>query len=94
MKALKFHPISLKKYPIFSLKEKALDNPDLGAVINAANEVAVFKFLKNECEFLEISRLVLAAAKKFKDVKISSQSELFAADGEARAWAEKEIKKK
>lgn len=94
MKALKFHPISLKKYPIFSLKEKALDNPDLGAVINAANEVAVSKFLKNECEFLEISRLVLAAAKKFKDVKISSRNELFAADGEVRAWAEKEIKKK
>jgi len=82
----------LKKYPIFSLKDQALQNPDLGVAINAANEVAVYKFLRGECGFLDISRTVLTAAKRFENEKIESKSRIFEVDAEVRAWAEKSLK--
>ena len=81
-----------KKYPIFSLKDQALQNPDLGVAINAANEVAVYKFLRGECGFLDISRTVLAAAKRFENGKIESESKIFEVDAEVRAWAERLLK--
>lgn len=91
LKSIKFHNISTKKYPIFSLKEQILDCTDLGVIINAANEVAVFKFLRNECGFLDISRTVLAATKEFKDIKITDENQLFEADNAVREWAKKII---
>lgn len=94
LKNIKFHKINLNKYPIFSLKDELLANPDLGVVINAANEVAVAEFLKNRCEFLEISRAVLKSVKKFAGLKISSVDELFEVDKEVRIWAKKEIKER
>ena len=48
---------------------KVLASPDLGVVINAANEVGVFSFLEKKCSFLDISRLILGLAKKFKSLK-------------------------
>lgn len=92
LKNIKFGEINLKKYPIFSLKDQALQNPDLGVAINAANEVAVYKFLRGECGFLDISRTVLAAAKRFENEKIESESKIFEIDSEVRAWAEKSLK--
>lgn len=91
LRALKFHKISTKKYPIFSLKDKILQNPDLGVVINAANEIAVFKFLKNECGFLDISRVVLASVKQFGEIKISSEDDLFLVDRDVRKWTQEQI---
>lgn len=92
LKNIKFHKINLKKYPIFALKEELLANPDLGVIINAANEIGVAEFLKNRCEFLEISRVVLKSVKEFKDTKVTSLDELFGIDKEVRIWAKKEIK--
>ncbi|MBE2984042.1 1-deoxy-D-xylulose-5-phosphate reductoisomerase [Campylobacter sp. RM9344] len=94
LKSIKFHNISLKKYPIFSLKEQVLDTPDIGVVINAANEVGVFAFLKNECGFLDISRIVLKAAKKFRDAKILNEDEIFKLDKEVREFAKRELNAK
>ena len=92
LKNIKFGEINLKKYPIFSLKDQALQNPDLGVAINAANEVAVYKFLRGECGFLDISRTVLAAAKRFENEKIESECKIFEVDLEVRVWAEKSLK--
>lgn len=92
LKPLKFYPINLKKYPIFSIKDELLNSPDLGVIINAVNEVAVFAFLKNECAFLDISKAVLSAFKRFRDIKISNTDELFLADVEARNFAKKLLK--
>lgn len=91
LKPLKFSRINLRKYPIFTLKEQVLQCLDLGVVINAANEIGVAKFLRNECGFLDISRVVLNAAKAFKDVQIASQNELFEVDKAVREWANLQI---
>ena len=94
LKNIKFHKISLKKYPIFSLKDEALANPDLGVVINAANEVGVFSFLEKKCSFLDISRLVLSSVKNFRDIKISNIDEIFEADKEVRNYAKRMLNAK
>lgn len=87
LKALKFHKISHKKYPIFGLKDEILANPDLGVVVNAANEVAVYAFLRSQCEFLDISKSVLSAVREFKDIKINSKDEIFLIDRVVRDYS-------
>lgn len=94
LKNIKFHKISLKKYPVFSLKDEVLANPDLGVVINAANEVGVFSFLEKKCSFLDISRLILGLAKKFKSLKISSVDEIYEVDKEVREYAKRMLNAK
>ena len=94
LKNIKFHKISPKKYPVFSLKDEVLTNPDLGVVINAANEVGVFSFLEKKCSFLDISRLILASAKKFRNLKITTQDEIFETDKEVRNYAKRMLNAK
>lgn len=88
---IKFAPIDLKKYPIFSLKDQLLENPDLGVIINGVNEVCVYEFLAGRCGFLDISKVVIKASDKFKDIKINSANELFDADSVAREFGLKEL---
>ena len=83
---IKFHSINFKKYPIFSFKNALLKNVDLGLIINAANEVLVHQFLKNECAFLDIAKGVLRAVDHFNGLKISSEQELFEFDFKVRDW--------
>ncbi len=94
LKNIKFHKISHKKYPVFSLKDEVLANPDLGVMINAANEVGVFSFLEKKCSFLDISRLILGSVKKFRNLKIRSQDEIFEADKEVRNYAKRMLNAK
>ncbi|QCD51817.1 1-deoxy-D-xylulose-5-phosphate reductoisomerase [Campylobacter sp. RM16192] len=94
LKNIKFHKINLKKYPIFSLKEQLLSNPDLGVVVNRANESCVYKFLKGECGFLDISRITLSSVKKFQDIKISNLDDVFEVDREVEIWTQKELSKR
>lgn len=89
LKALKFHTISHKKYPIFAIKDMLLSNPDLGVVVNAANEVAVYAFLERKCNFLDIQKIVLNRAKIHKNIAISSQDELFIVDNQIRKESKK-----
>ena len=42
---IEFRRIEENRYPIWQLKDEILNNLDLGVVLNAANEVAVSKFL-------------------------------------------------
>lgn len=86
LKNLEFHPINLKKYPIFSLKNALLKNPDLGVLINGANEVLVQKFLQNEIKFTEISTGIFRVLDKFGTIKISSINEIFEFDLRVREF--------
>lgn len=84
MKALKFEPINPKKYPIFTLKNALLKTPDLGVLINAANEICVQKFLLKKCKFTEITKGIFAILNKFSDIKINSINEVFELDLKVR----------
>lgn len=85
----KFEEICLKKYPIFALKDEVLNSPDLGVIINAANEIYVSKFLAGECEFLDIKRMVLKALDKFAGVNLDSLESVLEVDKKVREFVKK-----
>lgn len=85
--SLKFEPINLEKYPIFKLKDKVLKNPDIGVIINAANEIFVSKFLAKECGFLDIEKLVLKSLDKFASENLDSLESVLEVDKKVREFA-------
>ncbi|MGB7403433.1 MAG: 1-deoxy-D-xylulose-5-phosphate reductoisomerase [Arcobacter sp.] len=85
---LEFKKIEEQRYPIWGIKDEILKNPNLGVVINAANEVAVSKFLNEKIGFLDISKITLDAINHFHNVNPSSLEEIFAWDKEVRAYCE------
>lgn len=64
--ALRFENIECARYPLWGLKDTLLENPKLGVVVNAANEVAISKFLRDEIAFGEIARIVFGALERFE----------------------------
>ncbi|MFA6742163.1 MAG: 1-deoxy-D-xylulose-5-phosphate reductoisomerase [Arcobacteraceae bacterium] len=85
---LEFKKIETSRYPIWEIKDEILNNLDLGVVLNAANEVAVAKFLNSEIGFLDISKITLNAINKFNNVKPTSIDEIFEIDKEVRSYCE------
>ena len=85
---LEFRKIETSRYPIWEIKDEVLNNLDLGVVLNAANEVAVSKFLNSQIGFLDISKITLDAINKFNNVKPTSIEEIFEIDKEVRSYCE------
>lgn len=83
---LEFRKIETSRYPIWEIKDEILNNLDLGVVLNAANEVAVSKFLNSQIGFLDISKITLNAINKFNSVKPTSIEEIFEIDKEVRTY--------
>ena len=90
--AIKFEKIEEAKYPIWQIKEHLLSNPDMGVVLNAANEVAIEGFIKEQYRFFDMTRLILKAYKKFEGVQANSIEKLFEIDKEVRAFCYEEQK--
>ncbi len=86
LRALEFRRIDLQKYRIFSLKDELLRRPDLGVLVNAANEEAVYKFLRGECGFLDISRYVFEALERFGGLSLATFEDVREADRRVKAW--------
>ena len=84
--SLEFRKIEEQRYPIWNIKDEVLKNPNLGVVVNAANEVAVNKFLNEEIGFLDVSKITLDAINKFNKVNLSTLDDVFAYDKEVRAY--------
>lgn len=84
--SLEFLPIEAARYPIWNIKEHILQNPHLGVVVNAANEVAIEAFQKEKCSFFGMSEMILDAYEKFNDVKASNIDEIIELDREVRAY--------
>lgn len=85
---LEFRKIETSRYPIWEIKDEILNNLDLGVVLNAANEVAVAKFLNSEIGFLDISKISLNAINKFNSVKATSIDDIFEIDKQVRIYCE------
>lgn len=84
--SLEFKKIEDSRYPIWSLKDEILKNLDLGVVLNAANEVAVSKFLSGKIGFLDISKISLDAINRFNSLKASNIEDIFEIDKEVRRY--------
>jgi 1-deoxy-D-xylulose-5-phosphate reductoisomerase len=84
--SLEFRSITSDRYPIWQIKDDILNNPHLGAVINAANEVAIEKFFDKKIGFLDISKITLEAYDKFYSFKPSSLDDIYTLDKEIRNY--------
>ena len=87
MGTLEFLPITAERYPIWNIKAHILQHPHLGVVVNAANEVAIESFQKEECSFFGMSEMVLDAYRKFETVKAKNIEEIIEIDREVRTYA-------
>jgi len=84
--SLEFKKIEKERYPIWEVKDEILNNLDLGVVLNAANEVAVEKFLKSQIGFLDISKMSLEALNRFNNLKATTIDDIFEIDKEVRGY--------
>ncbi len=85
---LEFKKITEDRYPIWQIKDELLDNLDLGLILNAANEVAVSKFLNSSIGFLDISKITLKALEKYGHLKAQNIDDIFQIDSEVRKFCE------
>lgn len=81
-------------FPLLILAKRALsDGGAMGAVLNAADEIAVAAFLKGQIGFSDISRTVIAVYEKMTDYKREISLEAISeADSQARLIAKELIK--
>ena len=84
--SLEFKKIDKNRYAIWDLKDEILNNPDLGLILNASNEVAVSKFLSGKIGFLDISKINLDAINRFHNLKASNIDDIFLIDKEVRRY--------
>lgn len=96
-----FQRLNFKKYPSLSFEEpdyKTFRNLGLATealqkggnvacVLNAANEIAVWAFLKNRIGFLDITAVVEKTMSKIDFIEKPSLQDYFDSDGEARNFA-------
>jgi 1-deoxy-D-xylulose-5-phosphate reductoisomerase len=85
---LEFRKIEPYRYPVWKIKDILLKKSDLGVVVNTANEFAIELFLEEKISFLDISRIILKAVKKFESVKLNAIEDIFAVKKEVRKWCE------
>lgn len=86
--SLEFRQITTERYPIWAIKEDLLKHPKRGVVVNAANEVAIAKFINGEIPFGALSQLTIRAYEHFSDVDPQSIDDVFEIDREIRRWCE------
>ena len=81
--SLEFREITTERYPIWQIKDELLKNPARGLVINAANEAAIQKFINKEIGFMDISKNIMTAFDKFRDIP-QNIDDVFSIDKEVR----------
>lgn len=90
---LTFEEPDLRTFRNLALAIEALGKGgNLPAVMNAANEVAVYAFLRNRVNFLDMTDVIEKTMHKIPFVKNPTLEEYFESDGEARTFAADIIK--
>lgn len=88
-----FEPVDHEKFPCFALALESIESGGLAPVVlNAANEVAVQRFLNKEIPYIGISDLVRSC---LEHVNISSSvtvESILETDAETRAYAQRMIR--
>ncbi|MBU0567321.1 1-deoxy-D-xylulose-5-phosphate reductoisomerase, partial [bacterium] len=87
---LTFEEPDISRFPCLGLAYQAVEaGGTMPAVLNAANEVAVERFLKEKIDFLDIWKIVQEVMKRHKIKKGKMIEEVLAAD----VWAREEARK-
>lgn len=93
IKELTFEEPDLKTFRNLSLAMEALHKSgNLPCILNAANEIAVYAFLRNRIGFLDMTDVIERAMEKVPFIQNPTLEEYFESDGEARSFAADFIK--
>ncbi len=90
---LTFEEPDTKTFRNLSLATEALyKGGNLPCILNAANEIAVYAFLRNRVGFLDMTDIIERTMQKISFIGNPSLEEYFESDGEARSYAASLIK--
>lgn len=85
---LSFEEPDIKTFRNLALAMEALrQGGNMACILNAANEIAVYAFLKNRIGFLDMTEVVEQTMSKITFIEKPSLEEYFETDGEARNFA-------
>lgn len=85
---LTFEEPDLRTFRSLALAIEALNKGgNMPCILNAANEIAVYAFLRNRVGFLDITEMVERTINKIPFIEKPTLEELFESDGEARNFA-------
>lgn len=85
---LNFEEPDVKTFRNLTLATEALNKGgNMPCILNAANEIAVFAFLRNRIGFLDITEMVERTMNKISFIASPTLEEYFESDGEARNFA-------
>ena len=85
---LNFEEPDVKTFRNLTLATEALNKGgNMPCILNAANEIAVFAFLRNRIGFLDITEMVERTMNKISFIANPTLEEYFESDGEARNFA-------
>lgn len=88
VKTLSFEEPDIKTFRNLGLAMEALSKGgNLPCVMNAANEIAVYAFLKNRIGFLDMTDIIERTMQKVHFINKPTLDEYFESDGEARNFA-------
>ncbi|MGZ8548324.1 MAG: 1-deoxy-D-xylulose-5-phosphate reductoisomerase, partial [Sulfuricurvum sp.] len=83
--SLEFREIQKERYPLWEIKDDLLQNPRRGVILNAANEIAIERFVAGEMGFGALSTLILKTYSHFSQIPHCVE-DIFAIDEEVRAY--------
>lgn len=63
--SITLEPICTQRYPLWKLKDELLQNPKLGLILNASNEVAIQAFMEEKITFGGIEKIIFEALEHF-----------------------------
>lgn len=90
---LSFEEPDIKTFRNLGLAQEALNKGgNLPSILNAANEIAVFAFLRNRINFLDMTDLIEKTMNAVSFIEQPTLEEYFESDGEARNFAADLIK--
>jgi len=73
------------------IKEHLLQNPQMGVVLNRANEEAIKGFIEGRYFFFDMVNKILKAYKAFEGVRAANLEEIFKIDKEVREFCKREF---
>ncbi|MCW3107611.1 MAG: 1-deoxy-D-xylulose-5-phosphate reductoisomerase, partial [Segetibacter sp.] len=85
---LNFEEPDIKTFRNLGLAMEALNKGgNMPSILNAANEIAVYAFLRNRIGFLDMTEVVEQTMNKIPYIESPTLDEYFESDGEARSFA-------
>lgn len=93
LKGLHFHDFDMKRYPLVKYGYEIIEKGGaFGAIVNAANEIAVNAFINHQIGFLDIDKVISYAVKHVKNYQDPDFERLVKVDMRTRRVAKKFIR--